>query len=113
MKRGTILFVGLVLGVSLSLWGGHPASAQPFGLSQQQGSQKPNVGSLSSPVGRFVFGQISDSGKDKFMLDTVTGRLWRISESGEIGIYLSPVLYRTKEEKYSTIPEEDPGEKKE
>ena len=31
---------------------------------------------LSSPVGRFVFGQISEFRRDQFMLDTQTGRLW-------------------------------------
>lgn len=105
MKKGRILFAGTVLCFSLSFPGIQPAGAQPFGISQQQAQQRPSVGTLSSPVGRFVFGQISDSGKDKFMLDTTTGRLWRISESGEIGIFLSPVPYRTKKEKYSMTPE--------
>jgi len=31
---------------------------------------------LSSPGGRFVFGQISEFRRDQFMLDTLTGRLW-------------------------------------
>ena len=34
---------------------------------------------LSSPGGRFVFGQISDFRRDQFMLDTQTGRLWAIT----------------------------------
>jgi hypothetical protein len=31
---------------------------------------------LSSPNGRYVFGQISDFRSDQFLLDTKTGRLW-------------------------------------
>ena len=33
---------------------------------------------LSSPNGRYVFGQISDFRSDQYMLDTQTGRLWQI-----------------------------------
>ena len=33
---------------------------------------------LSSPNGRYVFGQISDFRRDQYMLDTQTGRLWQI-----------------------------------
>jgi len=33
---------------------------------------------LSSENGRYAFGQISDYQKDKFMLDTKTGRLWQL-----------------------------------
>ncbi|MFZ0448959.1 MAG: hypothetical protein WAL98_06925 [Desulfatiglandaceae bacterium] len=112
MKRGKILFAGIALGFFLSLWGMDPAGAQPFGISQQQAPLKPSAGKLSSPVGRFVFGQVSDSAKDKFMLDTTTGRLWRISESGEVGIFLTPVPYRTKEGKCISTPEKAPASKK-
>lgn len=33
---------------------------------------------LSSAGGRYVFGQISGYGRHQFMLDTQTGRLWRM-----------------------------------
>lgn len=33
---------------------------------------------LSAEGGRYVFGQISDARRDQFMLDTATGRLWRV-----------------------------------
>jgi hypothetical protein len=33
---------------------------------------------LSSASGRYVFGQISEYRKDQYLLDTQTGRLWRI-----------------------------------
>ncbi|MFH0786970.1 MAG: hypothetical protein V2B13_05050 [Pseudomonadota bacterium] len=39
------------------------------------------------------------------MLDTFTGRLWRISETGEVGLFLSPVPYRISKGKYSPLPE--------
>ena len=74
--------------------------AQPLGIASPQPQQ--NV--LSSSNGRFVFGQISDSSKDQFMLDTFSGRLWRIAESGEIGLFLRAVPYRTTEGEYKPLP---------
>ena len=96
----------LVLLDSMSLW------AQPFGIRSPQ-PQKSQHQILSSENGRFVFGQVSDSSKDKFMLDTLTGRLWRIAERGKIGIFLMPVSYRTAEGEYSAVPEDisDSGSK--
>jgi hypothetical protein len=76
-----------------------------MGIMPSQPAQKPQPNVLCSPGGRFVFGQISDSAKDQFMLDTHTGRLWRISESGEIGLFLSPVPYRSKDGKPTPLPE--------
>jgi hypothetical protein len=58
---------------------------------------------LSSATGRFVFGQISESGKDKYMLDTQTGRLWEVisycedmskRETCQAAV-LRPVLYES------------------
>jgi hypothetical protein len=60
---------------------------------------------LSAAGGRFVFGQISDSGKDQFMLDTLTGRLWRIGESSDVGMHLRPIHYRLENGKYSPVPD--------
>ncbi|RJR19737.1 MAG: hypothetical protein C4582_10115 [Desulfobacteraceae bacterium] len=79
---------------TLFFWlGSSPANAQPFGLSTPPASKISAPSPLSCPGGRYVFGQISDSAKDQFMLDTVTGRLWRVSESGKIGTHLKPVPY--------------------
>jgi hypothetical protein len=39
------------------------------------------------------------------MLDTQTGRLWQIAESGEIGIFLRTVPYRDAEGACSPLPE--------
>ena len=69
-------------------------------------TEKPKQEILSSDKGRFIFGQISDSSKDQFMLDTVTGRLWRIAETGAIGMYLRAIPYRNDEGEISPVPEE-------
>lgn len=80
------------------------AKAQ-LGLSGSQASRIEGGSVLSSSTGRFVFGQVSESSKDQFMLDTVTGRLWRIAETGEIGLHLRPVPYRDEEGKLTLVPE--------
>ena len=74
-----------------------------FGIQQQQSPEVSDQVCLSSASGRFVFGQVSRSSKDKFMLDTHTGRLWQIAESGDIGLYLREVPYRVDKE-YSPLP---------
>ena len=79
------------------------ANAQ-FGVSPTQVTMdKGKV--LSAAGGRFVFGQISESGKDQFMLDTLTGRLWRIAESSDIGMHLRPIPYRGEDGKYFPTPD--------
>ena len=78
--------------------------AQPLGLMSQQTQKSPHKGSLHSSNGRFVFGQISDSTKDQFMLDTQTGRLWRISETGRIGLFLQTVPYKSADGEYRDLP---------
>jgi hypothetical protein len=76
-----------------------------FGLSGSQASRIESGSVLCSSTGRFVFGQVSESSKDQFMLDTATGRLWRIAETGEIGLHLRPVPYRNEEGKLTLVPE--------
>jgi len=95
-------FIGIsVLVFFLGIFG--EAHAQ-FGVSPTQVTMdKGKV--LSAAGGRFVFGQISDSGKDQFMLDTLTGRLWRIGESSDVGMHLKPIPYRTEDGKYSPSPD--------
>jgi hypothetical protein len=39
------------------------------------------------------------------MLDTRTGRIWRIAESGEVGLFLRAVPYKTADGEYSPVPE--------
>jgi hypothetical protein len=98
--------VGLALGlVFLTCWAVH---AQPlgFGPAPQEGEKKTGV--LASSSARFVFGQVSDSSKDQFMLDTFTGRLWRIAESGKLGTHLKPVLYCAEDGPCSPVPRDGP-----
>ena len=78
--------------------------AQPFGIMSKKGAQESQQQILSSQNGRFVFGQISNSGKDKFMLDTATGRLWRIGETGAVGLFLKSVPYRDDKGTCSVLP---------
>ena len=95
------------------LIGGGSVYGQPlgFGASKVKPSQQ---AILSAENGRFAFGQISGSSKDQFMLDTVTGRLWRIGESGKIGIYLKSVPYLSADGECSALPDKisDSGSKK-
>jgi hypothetical protein len=100
------------LAVVLVFLSGLVAHAQPLGFgTSQQGSEAPS-GVLASSNARFVFGQISDSGKDQFMLDTFTGRLWRIAESGKLGTYLKPVLYCAEDGQCFPVPQDGPKPEK-
>jgi hypothetical protein len=93
---------------SLVLFGSINIYAQPLGLMSQKPQEKSQQKLLSSANGRFVFGQISNSSKDQYMLDTFTGKLWRIAESGAIGIFLRSVPYRNEDGKCSALPENTP-----
>ncbi len=113
MERNKKQFVMALTLISLLLLSATNVFPQPFGIGSSQAQQKSRQEILNAAGGRFVFGQISDSSKDKFMLDTVTGRLWRIAETGEAGMFLRAVPYRTADGKLSSIPEEilDTGKK--
>jgi len=88
--------------------------AQPLGIGASKGAEQPQYGVLSASNGRFVFGQISSSSKDQFMLDTATGRLWRMGESGKVGIFLKAVPYLDAEGECTFLPDgvPDPEPKK-
>ena len=103
LKRPLVIAILFILLVMLSAGDTY---AQ-FGITQQQTPQESDQVCLSSASGRFVFGQVSRSGKDKFMLDTHTGRLWQIAESGDVGLFLREVPYRVDKE-YSPIPKSLP-----
>jgi uncharacterized protein (UPF0297 family) len=51
----------------------------------------PQAKVLSSPEGRYIFGQISDFRSDQFLLDTKTGRLWQIVKNEKDRTLLQPV----------------------
>ena len=106
------IVTAICLIIFLILMNSYNASAQPFGIGATQAEQKNSNTVLCSESGRYVFGQLSDSTRDIFMLDTKTGRLWRAAESGKIGLYLKPVPYLLKSmegDEYSSFPEPESG----
>ena len=90
----------------LVLVGATGVYAQPLGFGSSKIQQQPQQKVLSSDNGRFVFGQISGSSKDQYMLDTATGRLWRIGESGKLGTFLKAIPYRNAKGECTILPEE-------
>jgi len=52
----------------------------------------PDNKTLSS-ANRYVFNQISDFRKDQYMLDTHTGRLWRIALIYNLGKMIAPKIF--------------------
>jgi hypothetical protein len=107
------LLVAIIISITLIVLSSRDSNAQ-FGLTQQQAQEKSDHACLSSASGRFVFGQVSPSSKDKFMLDTLTGRLWQIAESGDVGLYLREVPYRVEKEYIpipKSLPETDPDQR--
>jgi hypothetical protein len=102
-KKGIMLAAVGAISLLLPLMA-EPARAQ-FGVPASQAPRIESGSVLCSSTGRFVFGQVSESSKDQFMLDTMTGRLWRIAETGEIGLHLRPIPYRDEEGKCTPVPE--------
>ncbi|HDR14355.1 MAG TPA: hypothetical protein ENN79_02485 [Desulfobacteraceae bacterium] len=93
----------------MSVAGVQTVSAQGFGMLSQPVPEQKSYQCLAAAGGRYVFGQISDSSKDQFMLDTLTGRLWRISETGTVGLFLQAVPYKNEKGEYHVLPEEPAG----
>lgn len=104
--RQSLFTVGAFTLMSLAFFTASPLWAQPLGAISQRPIELSQHQTLSCPGGRFVFGQISSDSKDQFMLDTITGRLWRIAESGEVGTFLRSVPYRQQDGGYSPMPED-------
>jgi hypothetical protein len=110
MRNGGRVIFGMILTIFLlSYFTG--LYAQPLGITPQQPKQE-TTQILCSDTGRYVFGQISDSSSDQFMLDTLTGRLWRITKSGDVGLYLIKVPYRHEDGTYGPLPDEGSPSKK-
>jgi len=107
------MVVGIAMVVLVGWLGLETGHAQPLGIGASQAAEQPQFGVLSTPNGRFVFGQISGSAKDQFMLDTATGRLWRIGESGKIGVFLKAVPYLDAAGEPTLLPDQaSPAEPK-
>ncbi|UOD28754.1 hypothetical protein INH39_25435 [Massilia violaceinigra] len=67
MKKYHNALAALLMAISAFAIGAEPAKLAP---------SSPKA--LGVEGGRFVFGQVSESRLDRFMLDTKTGRLWTI-----------------------------------
>jgi hypothetical protein len=75
----------------------------------------PQQKTLASPGGRYIFGQVSDFRSDQYMLDTQTGRLWRVvlrpakgadgSDAGGSFPVLDVVPYVGTDNKISVTPQ--------
>jgi len=104
MDRSIVLVISITAAV---IFTAVPALGQ-FGLGPQPAAIPPTGKVLGCAGGRFVFGQISDSSKDQYMLDTHTGRLWRIGESSDVGTHLRVIPYKDEEGKVSSWPGDGP-----
>ena len=102
--RKVVMVIPVLL---LAYFGAQAVYAQPLGFGASKTAQ-PQHKILSTDNGRFVFGQISGSSKDQFMLDTATGRLWRIGESGKVGIFLKSVPYLDTDGTCAPLPDKIP-----
>lgn len=68
---------------------------------------------LSAPGGRFAFGQVSDFQRDKYLLDTQTGRMWTIvcigpESGGQCPRGLQPVTFVDLKGETSLAPPSSP-----
>ena len=55
--------------------------------------------------GRYVFGQINEYNADQYMLDTQTGRLWRLVDTADgSGSILEPVPYAMPDGRSQLLP---------
>ena len=104
MGKYVTIIAGFIALFSLLFFTPLSVDAQ-FGFTPQQVPQKSQQAVLSTAQGRFAFGQVSDSSEDKFMLDTLTGRLWRLGKRTDIGLCLTPVPYRSEDGECSALPE--------
>jgi hypothetical protein len=64
---------------------------------------QPNV--LAAEGGRYVFGQVNHQRADQFMLDTKTGRIWRMIEANG-ALVLESVAYKDAEGNRTDLPKE-------
>ena len=99
------IFIGLV---SFLLFFPLRVEAQ-FGFTPKQVQKETHHAILSTTQGRFAFGQVSESSEDKFMLDTVTGRLWRLTKRTDVGLCLTVIPYYSKDGTCSSLPPKTPA----
>jgi len=80
-----------------------------FGFTPKQVQKESHHAILATTQGRYVFGQVSESSEDKFMLDTVTGRLWRLTKRTDVGLCLTVIPYYNEDGKCSSLPPKPPA----
>jgi hypothetical protein len=100
-----ISIIAMLIGVFVFFFFSPLSVDAQFGFQQQPVVQQSHQAVLSTAQGRFAFGQVSDSSEDKFMLDTFTGRLWRLGKRTDIGLCLTSVPYRSDDGECSPLPE--------
>lgn len=68
-------------------------------------AQSSNRPAVLGGAGRFVFGQINEYNADQYMLDTMTGRLWRLVDTADgSGSVLEPVPYALPDGRSQVLP---------
>ncbi len=68
-------------------------------------AQSRNQPAVLGGQGRFVFGQINEFNADQYMLDTQTGRLWRLVDTADgTGSVLEPVSYQLPDGGLQVLP---------
>lgn len=76
------------------------------GVAAAQSSNRPNT---LGGGGRYVFGQVNEFAADQYLLDTVTGRLWRLVDTADGGTsVLEAVPYLLPDGRTQALPPE-PG----
>jgi len=80
--RKLIVTSALLLSLPIVVFAQEPVKVKP-----------PQQKILSSPNGRYVFGQISDFRRDQYLLDTQAGRLWQMVVDKEGKNKLQPVPF--------------------
>jgi Tol biopolymer transport system component len=79
------------------------ATAVPLGnIATAQTSNQPAV---LGGGGRYVFGQINEYNADQYMLDTATGRLWRLVDTADgVNSVLEMVPYALPDGRSQQLP---------
>jgi hypothetical protein len=68
-------------------------------------AQSSNRPAVLGGAGRYVFGQINEYNADQYMLDTMTGRLWRLVDTADgAGSVLEPVPFALPDGRSHVLP---------
>lgn len=68
-------------------------------------AQSSNRPAVLGGAGRYVFGQINEYNADQYMLDTMTGRLWRLVDTADgTSSVLEPVPFALPDGRSQVLP---------